>query len=179
MLALPFFEVRRDIPWYEEVYQISSFWNVVRIGFELWQNWGRRKPVKPSLNTKGYLIIRLSIKNKEKSFLLHRLLAFTFIPKVVGKNFINHKDWNKLNNSLNNLERCTESENIRHAKNTLWKRIGYDPKPIVWTNIISWDKVYFISLRASEEYGFKSSNISNCIKWKRLSHKWYMREVAK
>jgi len=46
---------------------------------------------------------------------IHRLLALQFIPKIRGKRHVNHKDGNKLNFKLSNLEWCNESENVRHA----------------------------------------------------------------
>ena len=46
---------------------------------------------------------------------VHRLVADAFIPVVVGKDVINHIDGNKMNNSVNNLEYCTQSENVQHA----------------------------------------------------------------
>lgn len=46
---------------------------------------------------------------------LHRLIADAFIPKIEGKNFVNHKDGNKQNNSLDNLEWVTQQENNLHA----------------------------------------------------------------
>lgn len=53
---------------------------------------------------------------------IHRYVAFAFIPLVEGKTLINHKDGNKSNNCVDNLEWCTHTENMRHARDTgLWK----------------------------------------------------------
>lgn len=54
------------------------------------------------------------ILNK-KLRLVHRVIATAFIPKVPGKDFVNHKDGNKLNDDASNLEWCTRSENTKHA----------------------------------------------------------------
>jgi copper chaperone CopZ len=69
------------------------------------------KIMKPCISNSGYKCI---VANKKGKF-IHRALAYAFIPKVEGKDFVNHKDGNKLNNSLDNLEWCTKSENSIHA----------------------------------------------------------------
>lgn len=67
-----------------------------------------------------YQIINFStIDGKKKTFRLHRLVMLAFEPIKDSKNLeVNHKDGNKLNNKLSNLEWCTASENQRHAFNT-------------------------------------------------------------
>jgi hypothetical protein len=63
----------------------------------------------------GYRTVRLL----NKSFYVHRLVAVTFIPNPNNKPFVNHKDGNKSNNILNNLEWVTAAENTKHANEIL------------------------------------------------------------
>ena len=63
----------------------------------------------------GYLTVRLSKKGKDSTIYVHRLLGFAFIPNPDAKPMINHKDGNKLNNSISNLEWVTHAENMKHA----------------------------------------------------------------
>ena len=56
---------------------------------------------------------------------VHRLLALTFIPNPLGKPEVNHKDGDKLNNLLDNLEWVTKKENAQHAQAT---GLSYEPK---------------------------------------------------
>lgn len=63
-----------------------------------------------------YKTVRLRKDGKAKTEKVHRLLAKAFIPNPYKKNCVNHKDANKLNNNLSNLEWCTHQENMRHAK---------------------------------------------------------------
>ena len=63
----------------------------------------------------GYLTVRLSKKGKDSTIYVHRLLGFAFIPNPDAKPMINHKDGNKLNNCISNLEWVTHSENMAHA----------------------------------------------------------------
>ena len=76
---------------------------------------------------KGYLLVTLQDVSKKikKVRSIHRLLAETFIPNPNNYPVINHKDGNKLNNSLDNLEWCTVSHNNLHAyKNGLNKAVN-------------------------------------------------------
>jgi hypothetical protein len=59
---------------------------------------------------------------KRKFVPVHRLVAMTFIDLVDNKNIVNHKDGNKLNNRIENLEWCTVLENERHSRNVLGKK---------------------------------------------------------
>lgn len=62
-----------------------------------------------------YRTVRLRKNGVAKTNKLHRLLAEAFIYKPEGKNTVNHKDANKLNNALYNLEWVTQKENMNHA----------------------------------------------------------------
>ena len=73
--------------------------------------------------TNGYYRIGLyNGKNKKYEF-VHRIVAKTFIPNPENKPIINHKDGNKLNNNIDNLEWCTQQENVIHARDVL--KISY------------------------------------------------------
>lgn len=62
---------------------------------------------------KGYL--RVTLYPSGKTYSVHRLVAETFLNKPDGMNSVNHKDGNKENNNLSNLEWCTPKQNTRHA----------------------------------------------------------------
>jgi hypothetical protein len=66
----------------------------------------------------GYYMISVSKNNKTKPYRVHRLLANTYIPNPKNLPEINHKDGNKLNNDIRNLEWCTHAENMSHANKT-------------------------------------------------------------
>lgn len=66
-------------------------------------------------NKNGYFQINVRIRKKQRTFLVHRLLAIRFIPNPESKPEVNHIDGNKGNNRLSNLEWSTRSENIKHG----------------------------------------------------------------
>lgn len=72
---------------------------------------------KFTLSKTGYLqfIGGLGSRTKRKTFRVHRCVVETFLPRVEQKLQINHKDGNKFNNCLDNLEWCTAKENVQHA----------------------------------------------------------------
>lgn len=82
------------------------------------KNVNSQRELKQHIGRGGYYRLSLFHEGKLKKYYLHRLLAYAFLPKVDGKDFINHIDGDKLNNDLSNLEWCTQTENVRHAFDT-------------------------------------------------------------
>lgn len=63
----------------------------------------------------GYLRVSLFLNGKEKRYMVHRLVAGAFIEREEKLNIVNHKDSDRKNNSVENLEWCTQSQNILHG----------------------------------------------------------------
>jgi len=115
-------EIWKDIKNYEGCYQVSNYDNVKSIERIVNHSiYGKllikSKILKTSVTNKGYLIVGLWKNNKGKSKTIHRLVIGTFISNPNNKLQVNHKDGNKTNNYLTNLEWSTSSENIKHAYN--------------------------------------------------------------
>src|SRR5699024_6647562 len=70
--------------------------------------------LRQHINYKGYLLVTI-YGEKRRTHAAHRLVAKTFIPNPENKSQVNHKDGNKLNNRVENLEWCTNQENQKHA----------------------------------------------------------------
>ena len=70
-----------------------------------------------------YKAVTLCEDGKRKEETIHRLIALAFIPNPENKPAVNHKDGNKLNNCVNNLEWCTYQENVQHAMDAGLRRI--------------------------------------------------------
>lgn len=88
--------------------------------------YGKQRLMKQNVSKKdGYVRIKLYKNNVKKTFLLHRVIADSFIPNPDNKKEVNHKDGDKLNNSVDNLEWVTPSENVIHSyKNGLQSKKG-------------------------------------------------------
>lgn len=105
---------------------MEEIWKETEISGYFISNLGRLKGrsgkiIKTYLNADGYRVICLKPEGrngKAKSVRIHRLIAEAFIPNPDNKPFINHKDGNKQNNSIENLEWCTNQENVKHAFDT-------------------------------------------------------------
>jgi len=104
-------EIWKDIVGYEDHYQISNF--------------GRVKSLKPGkyyggmlkgfTSTIEYLHLKLTLDGISKDYLIHRLVASAFIPNPNNYPEVNHKDCNKLNNRVENLEWVTPKQNSQYA----------------------------------------------------------------
>ena len=71
--------------------------------------------MKQRISYKGYALIKLNIEKKiQKDFRINQLVAKAFIPNLLNKPYVNHKDNNKLNNHFLNLEWSTPKENTEH-----------------------------------------------------------------
>ena len=71
--------------------------------------------VKPMERADGYCLIRLRHHGKTETMYLHRIVAGAFLPNQNGFEIVNHKDENKTNNAVSNLEWCDKSYNMRYA----------------------------------------------------------------
>lgn len=79
-------------------------------------------------NPKEYQTIGLSVDGKTKTVRPHRLVAQHFIPNPENLPEVNHKDGNKLNNNVENLEWCTKHDNMIHAYRVLNRRHAMSDK---------------------------------------------------
>ena len=116
-------EVWRDIENYESLYQVSNLGNIRskdRV-VKCWYNNTKTmsgKIIKPILLRDGYLYVHLYKNTKRKDYAIHRIVANAFIENPKHKEEVNHKDGNKQNNSVDNLEWVTPKENMQHAHKT-------------------------------------------------------------
>lgn len=91
----------------------------------------RGRILKQDETTTGYLKVGLSVNGKRKEFKVHRLVANAFIFNEFEKPYVNHKDMDTKNNSVSNLEWCTQKENMQHYVNMKGKSIDVHKNEII------------------------------------------------
>lgn len=115
-------EIWRQIPGYEGLYVASNKGRIKSC-----ERYNSRNTLlcerllKPKINRGGYLTTALTKNEIRKEYMVHRLVAMAFIPNPDKLPQINHKDENRKNNYLENLEWCTSKYNINYG-NSISKR---------------------------------------------------------
>lgn len=151
-------EIWKDIVDYEGKYQVSNFGNIRSLPVKSKTKYFKGSNLIQFTDCCGYLCVNLS----RKLYKVHRLVANAFIPNPDSLPCINHKDENKHNNRVDNLEWCTYkynanygTRNERISKNGGRKIIQYDLNGIElnrWNSIES----------AAIYYGVKRTTICGC-----------------
>ena len=159
-------------------YQISNLGNVKSLQF-----W-KEKILKSLKNWGWYLSISLFYKQKQKKCFIHRLVAQEFIPNPENKPFINHKNWIRDDNRVENLEWVTRSENEKHKFNVLWykwsnygkfwKYSNSSKKINQYTKEWKFIKTWYWAREIQRELNIHFWLISlNCL-WKCKTVKWFI-----
>lgn len=155
--------------WY--VLRRNEKYYVNKIG-EVYSTRMKRK-LTPKVNHDGYLRVQIWEKGNVEFVSIHRLIAETFLPNPDNKPFVNHLNGDKQDNRIENLEWCTQKENIAHA----WKTgLSHRPLNTAGLKVAQFTKDGefvrdFPSLMEVERtYGYKHSNISYAIRHNSTSH---------
>ena len=139
----------KDIKNYEGLYAVTSCGKV-------W-SYMSQKFLEPSADKNGYLKVNLSKNGKAKNFRVHRLVAEAYIPNPDNLPMINHKDENKTNNCLQNLEWCDAKYNINYGT-----RNDKIRKPILQYDL---DGNFIREWKCAADVGEEvRSNIVHCLK---------------
>ena len=176
-------EIWKDIKDYEGLYQVSNLSRVKSLNYN---HTGKEKILKPGTYKSGYLYVVLYKNNKRKHFSIHRLVAEAFleipedIKQYIGTVYlqVNHKDENKQNNNVENLEFCdikynsnfgTRNERIA-AKNTNGKL----SKPVLQYDLEGNFIKEWRSTRECERNGFSQGAGAACCQGKLKKYKGFI-----
>lgn len=158
-------EYWKPVVGYEGLYEVSNWGRVKSIRF------GKERIMKFYINGNGYSQVTLIKNNIKKTYLVHRLVAEAFIDNTDNLPQVNHKDENKLNNNVENLEWCDAKYNMKYGTaNT--RRSKAKSKPVLQYTldgifVREWES----TIQAEREGGFSSGNICMCCKGERKYHK--------
>lgn len=148
-------EIWKPVAGYEGIYEVSNMGRVK----------SRRKIISSVDDGKGYLRLHLSKNGITKSFRVHRLVAEAFVPNSDVSLKVNHIDGNKKNNRSDNLEWCTQAENVAHAySNGLSTR--NNPRQVKAIDLNGNVQYFTSQCDASRKTGVAQQNISLCCKGK-------------
>lgn len=116
-------EIWKDVVGYKGIYQVSNFGRVKgidRVGGN--NHTYKEKILKPQAHTHGYFQVTLNNKSKKTKVYIHRIVLEAFEGSCPPEMECNHKNGNKRDNRLSNLEYCTRSDNHIHAYRILGKK---------------------------------------------------------
>lgn len=175
-------QVWKDIIWYEWLYQVSNIWNVRSL-----HKW-KEIIIKPRM-CNWYYNINLYKEWVVVNRYVHRIVATAFISNPENKPQVNHIDWNRWKNCVENLERVTCSENEIHKWRVLkgnnylqtnhpmkwkfWKENIHSKTVLQYTLDWIFIKERGSTMEVQRELWIDNSNISCCCLWKTKSSWWY------
>lgn len=170
----------KPIKGYEGLYEISNLGRVKSLGRKIKRYNGHNyseityppKILKNRIFQKGYYQVILCKDNVEKSFMVHRLVAETFIPNPENKPEVNHKWEIKIDNRASELEWSTHKENCEHRSNILKKGCIKKVKQydLDGNFIKEWNSI----MEIKRELGINNSNIGECCKGRRKTAGGYV-----
>lgn len=178
-------ERRKDVEWYEWLYQVSNLWRIKSLNRYRWNGskWYIQKEriMKTQTCTNWYIDIWLFKIWKIKRYRIHRLVAIAFIKNIYNKPYVCHIDNSRSNNNYNNLCWWTQSENIKYAYD-LWRMISHGGHGMLWrkwkNNILSkqiiqqnknWDtiKIWNSGMDIQRELWYKTTSIASVCRWRK------------
>ena len=161
-------EYWKPVVGYEGHYQVSNFGRVKSIKF------GKEIMLKQHINIKGgYYYVCLLKNGKHKNYYVHRLVAQAFIPNPNNLPQVNHKDENKTNNNVDNLEWCTNEYN--HNYGTINERISQSQsKPVLQYDLNGNFIKEWKSVNECGRNGFNQGDICKCCNGKRKTAKGFI-----
>lgn len=147
-------EFWKDVKGFEGVYQVSNLGRVKSVR--------RNIILKNSIARNGYKRVLLCTNNIQKNYYIHRLVAMAFIPNPNNYPIVNHKDENPQNNSVGNLEWCTQKYNINYGTGIAKRARSRSKKVLQFKTDGTFIKEWGSTMDVERNLGFNHTHISAC-----------------
>lgn len=176
-------EIWKEINGFEGIYEVSNLGNVRSLDRLVWNKANnvfqktKGKLLKLDLCNKLYKQINLSNLEKSKKFLVHRLVALTFIPNPENKPQVNHINENKVDNRVENLEWVTSKENINYGNRNYLTSLKTG-RMLIMKDKNGVELKRYRCASDAEKDGFSRYCICLCCNGKIKTHKGYLWEYA-
>lgn len=160
-------EYWRPVVGYEGLYMVSNLGRVKSLNYK---NTGKEHELSPVL-IGGYKRVLLYKNRNRKHYLVHRLVAMAFLPNPNNLPEVNHKDEDKFNNCVDNLEWCTRKYNNNYGtgiERRVMKRINGKDSKVIYQYSLNGDliKVWPSSKEIQRQTGYDRSFICSCCRCK-------------
>ena len=149
-------EIWCPIKGFENIYEVSDQGRVKSVGY------GKERILKPGRDGSGYLQVNLCKNGEKKMCKVHRLVAQTFTPNPDNLPQVNHKDENKENNSVQNLEWCDSKYNINYGNRNQMVSIKLSKPVLQYTKSGVFVREWKSARDVQRNLGYFNNNISNC-----------------
>lgn len=154
-------EIWKAVPSEYKLYKVSNFGNI-----QVFYN-GAWTSKQTKITKEGYMVARVSRHKKKVELRIHRLVAEAFIPNPNNKPYINHKDGNRCNNHVDNLEWVTPLENTHHAMRRGKYAVKLHPEQI--TQIRKLHSEGHNQVQLGKKFGVTNGMICHIIKGRKWS----------
>jgi hypothetical protein len=149
-------EIWKAIDGFDSIFQVSTHGRLRSTTRTINAKNGKIKILKGKLmasgiKNNGYYMACICYNYKIMNFTIHRLMALAFIPRIEGKDFVNHIDGNRANNNLSNLEWVTRKENVRH---------GVERAMNEGRIFMKYTKIQIIEIRDKHKNGHKQTELA-------------------
>lgn len=131
------------------------------------------KILKTRIGSDGYEIVGIYKNKKQKTVNVHRMVGLMFLENEDNLPYLNHKDENKLNNHVDNLEWCTAQYNVLYSSHKVKGQKREFCKGYHGVNIVTGEVVEFYSMKELEENGFNYKKVMQNIGGRNNHYKGY------
>ena len=161
-------ELWKDIDGYEGLYQVSNLGRIKSLRY------GKERIMKPGKHPDGYFVVTLSQNNKKNYHKVHRLVAQMFLENPYNLPQVNHKNENKADNRVENLEWCSAKYNSNYGTRTQRmseKKVNGKLAKTVYQYTLDGEfiKEYPSTMEIQRLLNFRNGNISECCNGRRKS----------